>query len=121
MFAGLGIILGAFGAHALKPLLTPEQLVTFETAVRYQMYHAFGLLFSGLLHHLVPSRLLRTAAVFFIIGIFLFSGSLYAITLLKMQGEVGLGGVGIITPIGGLFFILGWIFLVLASLSRRLS
>lgn len=118
-FAGLGVILGAFGAHALKQVLAADQLQIFETGVRYQMYHAFALLVAGILFSSFPFTQVKLASLFFIIGIVLFSGSLYAMTLLKAKGEVGLGGIGIITPIGGLFFILGWLMLVLAVLKKH--
>lgn len=112
IFAALAVILGAFGAHALKEVLQPDQLQTFETAVKYQFYHSFALLGTGIIFSSFPFRQIRLASTFFIIGILLFSGSLYALTLLKMNGQVGLGGVGIITPIGGLFFIAGWLMLL---------
>lgn len=112
IFAALAVILGAFGAHALKEVLQPDQLQTFETAVKYQFYHSFALLATGIIFSSFPFRQIRLASTFFIIGILLFSGSLYALTLLKMNGQVGLGGVGIITPIGGLFFIAGWLMLL---------
>jgi len=118
-FAGLGVVLGAFGAHALKKILAPEQLVSFETGVRYQMYHSFALILAGILFHLVPSGQLRMAVIFFTVGIVLFSGSIYALTLLKAKGAVGLGGVGILTPIGGVFFILGWIMLLVGALKLK--
>ncbi|HTM67205.1 MAG TPA: DUF423 domain-containing protein [Flavipsychrobacter sp.] len=117
-FAGLGVILGAFGAHALKQVLTADQIQIFETGVRYQMYHAFALLVAGILFSSFPFPQIKLASLFFIIGIVLFSGSLYAMTLLKANGQVGLGGIGIVTPIGGLFFILGWLMLVLAVLKK---
>jgi uncharacterized membrane protein YgdD (TMEM256/DUF423 family) len=112
LFAALAVILGAFGAHALKEVLQPDQLQTFETAVKYQFYHSFALLATGIVFSSFPFRQIRLASTFFIIGILLFSGSLYALTLLKMNSQVGLGGVGIITPVGGLFFIAGWLMLL---------
>ena len=118
VLAALGVVLGAFGAHALKEILQPEQLQTFETGVRYQMYHSFALLISGILYQTFPHKQTKLAATFFLIGILLFSGSLYALTLLKAQGVVGLTGVGILTPIGGLFFILGWLMLPIAVLTK---
>ena len=99
LFAALAVILGAFGAHTLKDAMQmpPDQLAIFDTGVRYQFYHSLGLL---------------------ITGIILFSGSLYAMTMLKLSG-IGLGPVGIITPIGGLFFILGWIFLFSGVIKKK--
>lgn len=109
LLAALAVILGAFGAHALKQVLTEVQLQTFETGVRYQFYHSFALLVTGILFSSFPHKAVKLASTFFIIGIILFSGSLYALTLLKMNGQVGLGGLGMLTPIGGLFFIAGWL------------
>lgn len=113
LLAGIAVVLGAFGAHALKAVLQPEQLVTFETGVRYQFYHSFALIVTGILYGTYASRQVRLAHTFFLLGIVLFSGSLYALTILKMNGAVGLGGVGIITPIGGLCFIIGWLMLAI--------
>lgn len=119
LLAAVAVILGAFGAHALKEVLAPEQLITFETGVRYQMYHSIALLFTGIIYASFPFKQVKLAHVFFVLGIALFSGSLYALTLLKMNGEVGLGGVGIITPIGGLCFIVGWTMLVLGITRKK--
>lgn len=119
VFAGLGIVIGAFGAHALKPLLSESQLQVFETGVRYQMYHSFALLTAGILYSAFPARPIKLASTFFLIGILLFSGSLYAMTLLNINGQVGLGGLGILTPIGGLFFILGWLMLLWAVFKKK--
>lgn len=110
ILAGLAVILGAFGAHALKEVLTASELQTFETGVRYQVYHSFALLFAALAANSIKGVKLIT--ILFVTGIILFSGSLYLMTMLKMNGQVGLGGFGLLTPIGGLFFIAGWITLV---------
>ncbi|OLY92869.1 Uncharacterized membrane protein YgdD, TMEM256/DUF423 family [Cnuella takakiae] len=119
LLAGLGVVLGAFGAHGLKKLVAPETVGTFQTGVQYQMYHAFALLVAGLLwERLAATSSLSWAGWSFIIGILLFSGSLYALVMLKATNKVGLGGIGIITPIGGLFFIAGWVFLALALMKR---
>jgi len=112
LFAGIAVILGAFGAHALKEILAADQLQVFETGVRYQFYHSFALLIAGVVYTSFPNKNIRLAITFFIIGIILFSGSLYAMTLLTTKG-ISLGPIGIVTPIGGLFFILGWVFLLL--------
>ena len=108
--AGLGVLLGAFGAHGLKSMVSPELLSTYETAVRYQMYHAFGLLASGLGARLYPSEfsgMFRTAGWLFGIGMMLFCGSLYLLVLLNIPW------LGAITPLGGLAFIAGWLTLAL--------
>lgn len=117
LLAALAVILGAFGAHALKALLPPEQLLVFETGVRYQFYHSFALLISGIAYLSFPARNIKLAATFFIVGIILFSGSLYAMTLLSISG-VSLGPLGILTPIGGLFFIIGWILLFMGIIKK---
>lgn len=119
IFAAIAVILGAFGAHALKEVLTPEQLQTFETGVKYQMYHSFALLITGVAYQHLPVATLRRATICFITGIVLFCGSLYLLTMMKMNGQVGLGGLGLITPIGGLFFIIGWLLFCVAFLQKK--
>jgi len=119
IFSALGVILGAFGAHGLKPLLDADQLQVYETGVRYQMYHAFAMIAAGILYGQFPGNAIKGATLFFLFGIFLFSGSLYTMTALKISGQVGLGGLGIITPFGGLCFIAGWILLLGGILKKR--
>jgi uncharacterized membrane protein YgdD (TMEM256/DUF423 family) len=114
--AGLGVVLGAFGAHKLKQLVGPETVGAFQTGVQYQMYHAFALLLVGILYERFPHTLLNWAGGLFAGGILLFSGSLYLLAALKAADKVGLGGVGIITPIGGLLFIAGWLLVLMAVL-----
>lgn len=115
----LAVILGAFGAHGLQQIVPAKDVATFETGVRYQFYHAFGLLAIGILFEKFPSRLLKYAGNCFIIGVVLFSGSLYALALLKASMNTGLGPIGIVTPIGGLFFIAGWACLFLGVGNRQ--
>jgi uncharacterized membrane protein YgdD (TMEM256/DUF423 family) len=112
--AALAVILGAFGAHGLKQIVPIESLSTFETGVRYHIYHSFALLLTGILYEKFRNKWIRFAGYAFITGIILFSGSLYIITLLKATETVGLRQIGIITPFGGLFFIAGWLALVVA-------
>lgn len=107
-FAGLGVALGAFGAHALRPRLEPRDLEIFETAVRYQVYHALALLSCAWLLDRGISQA-GNAAWAFTFGILVFSGSLY---LLVTTGQRWLGAV---TPLGGVAFISGWILLILAA------
>lgn len=110
----LAVILGAFGAHALKNILAEEALKTFHTGVEYQFYHSLALLIVGLFTASAPaSKGLKWAGNLFLGGIILFSGSLYVLTLLKATGDVGLKSIGLITPIGGLLFVVGWISLAL--------
>jgi uncharacterized membrane protein YgdD (TMEM256/DUF423 family) len=109
LLAGLAVALGAFGAHGLKQIVPVEAVSTFETGVRYHFYHAFALLIAAVLHERFNNKWLKYSGNAFIIGIILFSGSLYLLTFLKATNTVGLNGIGILTPIGGLFFIAGWI------------
>lgn len=112
--AGLAVALGAFGAHGLKKLVPPETVATFQTGVQYQMIHALGLILVGILTEKFHSRSLFFAALFFGLGTLFFSGSLYLLTYLKATSTIGMGGWGLITPVGGVLFILGWIFVVVA-------
>jgi len=105
----LSVALGAFGAHALKAILNPEALAIFETAVRYQFYHVFALLATGILYNYFPNKFISAAGKLFIAGVILFSGSLYALVYVKNAGNTGLFWVGAITPLGGLSFIAGWV------------
>ena len=114
LLGALAVGLGAFGAHGLKQFVTVETIGTFETGVRYQFYHAFALLAVGILYERFHIKWLRYAGNCFLIGILLFSGSLYILTALKATDTVGLTGIGAITPIGGVFFIAGWLLLLAA-------
>ena len=117
--AALAVILGAFGAHSLRQVLPPESLNVFETGVRYHFYHSFALLATGMLAGKFRRKWIKYAGNSFIAGIILFSGSLYALAFLQAAGNVGLRSIGILTPIGGLFFIAGWIFLAVAFSARE--
>jgi uncharacterized membrane protein YgdD (TMEM256/DUF423 family) len=119
VLAGLAVALGAFGAHGLKKIVPAETVSTFQTGVQYQMYHALALLFAGILFEKFSQRYIRLVGIFFISGILLFSGSLYLLTAFKAADTVGLEKFGLITPFGGLAFIAGWIFLLLAVLRKR--
>lgn len=119
VLAGLAVALGAFGAHGLKKIVPAETVSTFQTGVQYQMYHALALLFAGILFEKFSQQYIRLAGIFFIAGILLFSGSLYLLTVFKAADTVGLEKFGLITPFGGLAFIAGWIFLLLAVLRKR--
>lgn len=104
VLGAIAIMLGAFGAHALKEKLGVDALKTFETGVRYQMYHVLVLLFVNSYQGFsVKSR--KNISVFFFLGILFFSGSLYAITALGVNPK----SIWFITPLGGLFFIIGWL------------
>ena len=114
----LSVVLGAFGAHTLKRFVTPELLNTFETGVRYQFYHSFGLFLVAILYEKLSPKFTVYAGNSFIVGIILFSGSLYLLTLLNSTENVGVRKLGIATPFGGLFFILGWLFLCWAAIKK---
>jgi len=118
LLAALAVILGAFGAHALKAMVTPEKLLVFETGVRYHFYHSLALLATGIIYSHFPAKQLRIATGLFITGIALFSGSLYGMVFVSISGG-SLGPLGIITPIGGLFFIAAWIMLALGITSAK--
>jgi uncharacterized membrane protein YgdD (TMEM256/DUF423 family) len=107
ILAGLAVALGAFGAHGLKKLVGPETISTYQTGVQYQMYHALALLLLGVLYERSQSSLINFAGFFFIAGVVLFSGSLYLLVSLKAMNKLGTTGIGIMTPIGGLLFIVG--------------
>ena len=109
MLAGLAVILGAFGARKLKELVPPETVASFQTGAQYQMYHSLALIVVAICFEKFPNNLIRWAGTCFLIGILLFSGSLYLLAALKATDQVGLNGLGLITPIGGLFFISGWL------------
>ncbi|CDH43822.1 DUF423 domain-containing protein [Candidatus Contendibacter odensensis] len=105
----LAVALGAFGAHALKKTLAPDLMAVYETAVNYHVYHALGLLAVGLLAlHIPESALLRWAGILLAVGVLLFSGSLYTLSL------SGIRWLGAITPLGGIAFLIAWLLLVIA-------
>ncbi|MFM2361853.1 MAG: hypothetical protein RLZZ316_755 [Bacteroidota bacterium] len=119
LLGAVSVAMGAFGAHGLKQFVAEESISTFETGVRYQFYHVFGLLALSALWKEFPVKWLRWAGNCFITGIVLFSGSLYLLTALKATNTVGLNGIGIITPIGGLFFIAGWLLIAAALFKTK--
>ena len=106
----LSVALGAFGAHGLKKILSPDAIQTFETGVRYQFYHTFALLAVAVLYDKMPSKWISWSGYSFMAGILLFSGSLYCLAFVQDPAS-GLRKLGIITPFGGLFFIAGWLML----------
>jgi len=109
--AGLSVAAGAFGAHALRDRVEPRLLEVFETAARYQMYHALALLAVAWMASRVSSSWLSASGWLFVAGTVLFSGSLYAMTF------TGIRALGAITPIGGVCFMAGWIALAVAARS----
>jgi uncharacterized membrane protein YgdD (TMEM256/DUF423 family) len=113
-FGFTAVVLGAFGAHALKPMLVERgRFDVYELATRYQFYHTFALLAAGILQHWYRAKALRYAALSFTIGTVLFSGSLYALCFTTLTF------FGPITPLGGVFLIFGWAALFLAIFQSR--
>ena len=111
--AGLGVVFGAFGAHALKTSLSPKMLDAFETGVRYQMYHGLGLLALAWAISRWPERRLVPAAWLLLAGTVVFSGSLYLVVL------TGVRWFGAITPFGGVALIVGWALVAWKLLAKR--
>ena len=128
LFSGISgaaaVALGAMAAHFLKGkldsgLITELNLQTFETAARYQMYHSIALLLVALLMDRIHSKLINKAGYCFMAGIVLFSGSLYLLSTANLIGLTNVHWLGPITPIGGLFFITGWILLAVAAVKKN--
>ena len=120
IFGGLAVALGAFGAHGLERVTSDEKILkSFQTGVQYQMYHALALMVVSILYDKLSISWMKWAGMFFIIGIFLFSGSLYLLTFLKIQGSNAISMVGPITPLGGVTFIAGWLCLVMAVARKK--
>lgn len=114
LLALTAVMAGAFGAHGLRNVVDARGLEVFEMAAAYQMYHALGLVLVAVLAGAGLSRkLLTMAAAFMLAGVILFSGSLYALVLLQTRG------IGLITPVGGVCFMLGWLLLVVAALTYK--
>lgn len=115
-FSGLAVAAGAFGAHGLKNIVSAERLTTWEKAVRYQMYHGLALMLLAwaITQWWDQTNTLRAGGWFFILGILFFSGSLY---YLVFNGSLDVNGIslGLVTPIGGVFFVLGWLALLIAA------
>lgn len=112
VFALLSVAFGAFGAHALKDVLTEHYAAVWETAVHYQMFHAVGLIVIGILMSkslLGPTPMLSRAGVLMFIGVILFSGSLYVLSITQIKI------LGAITPIGGVLFLVAWLMVILAA------
>jgi len=112
-FLGLiAVVLGAFGAHGLQAYVPDAQINSFQTGVRYQMFHAMVCLILGNMT-LLDSKALRKVFYFFMVGIILFSGSIYLLVVDDILG-VSLSSIGFVTPLGGLLLIFGWILLIIS-------
>lgn len=117
-FGALAVILGAFGAHALKNLIDTYAIGIWQKGVEYQFYHTFALLYLSTFAR-YKNKLISFAFIFFVAGIILFSGSLYLMALKDVYTSSIASYIGPITPIGGLCFIVGWICLFLAALKDK--
>ncbi len=115
--AGISIAIGAFGAHGLKEIVSAEAVQSFETGVRYQMYHVLALFVIGFANA-IPSKIRNQVFWFFISGIICFSGSIYLLSL-KEISPFSLTAIAFVTPIGGLLFIIGWFRLALGVLALK--
>ena len=110
---GLGVVIGAFGAHALNPVLAANnRLETYEVAVRYQFYHALALLAIGILMEKFTSKRFVYAALFIFLGVIIFSGSLYVLSL------TGMTILGAVTPFGGALMIIGWVLMFVGIVDK---
>jgi uncharacterized membrane protein YgdD (TMEM256/DUF423 family) len=111
-----GVGMGAFGAHGLKHLLSPEAMAIYQTAVNYQMWHALGLIAVGVIRYQAPeNRMVAWSGWIMFAGIVIFSGSLYLLALLNLTW------LGMITPIGGVCFILAWLLLSVSLIKKNTS
>jgi uncharacterized membrane protein YgdD (TMEM256/DUF423 family) len=119
LLTAFSVMLGAFGAHGLRQLVSPEQIEVFKTGVQYQFYHAFALILTGIISQFYDSSLLKWAARLFLVGILFFSGSLYAFTGFEVLKTEGGKWLGPITPLGGLCFIAGWICLTMVFIKKE--
>ncbi len=120
IFGAIAVMLGAFGAHGLQRITTDEQILhSYQTGVQYQIYHSLALLLTAIIFGSFPNKKIKWAGMFFILGILLFPGSLYLITFLKIQDSGLVKFAGPITPVGGIFFIIGWLLLAWGIMRRK--
>ena len=113
LFGALGVFFGAFGAHMLSDTFTEDLLSTYNTAIQYQMYNAFALLIIGLMTNIKERKYLKYSGYAIVLGILLFSGSLYLLVLTNIKI------LGLITPFGGFSFIIGWLLIMYCPLARN--
>lgn len=121
ILGALSVALGAFAAHGLKKLVPEEAINIFETGVRYQFYHVFALAIVAMLFREFDNKWMLWAGYLFIVGIILFSGSLYFLTYVKATDRSSLNWVGAITPLGGLAFIAGWMCIFISVYKSQLA
>jgi len=115
----VAVSLGAFGAHGLKQIVSAADVAVFQTGVQYQMYHTLALMLLAIVYERLPSKWITTSAYLFACGVLFFSGSLYLITALKAKGVIVPSLVGLITPVGGLCFIMGWLCFLIGVLRKN--
>jgi uncharacterized membrane protein YgdD (TMEM256/DUF423 family) len=120
LLLALAVVAGAFGAHALQGMLDVRYQQTYQTAVSYHFYHAFALMICGILSSMANLKRIQWSILFFKTGLILFCGSLYALCILTANGYTSFKWLGMITPLGGLSFIVGWIMLAIAIIKDRL-
>jgi len=113
LLLAVGVLIGAFGAHGLKNMVTPDKLVTFETGVRYHFYHAFGILFLGVVQQILQTQKFNVSLYSFLVGILLFSFNCYLYAL------TGIKTFAMIVPVGGTLFVLGWIVMMVKFLKIK--
>lgn len=118
IFGMLAVASGAFGAHSLRNQISPSDLQIWKTAVDYQFYHTLALVFLSTFSRF-KRGLINLSFWFFTLGIIFFSGSLYLLAIKSLIAGTAVSILGPVTPIGGLFFILGWISLLLAALKNK--
>jgi len=120
VLGAIAVATGAFGAHGLHKITTDEKILHgYHTAVQYQVYHVLALLIAAAVADKLSPKLFRWSAFCFTGGILLFSGSLYLLTYLKIQGSAAAKAVGPVTPLGGVLFIAGWILLGIAAIKQK--
>ncbi len=115
ILGAIAVAFGAFGAHALREMVDEKAIQTWQTAVQYHFYHLFAIALVGILLKQGEIVWYKRAGYFFIAGIIIFSGSLYTMTLLKAAGVTSVNWLGAITPIGGVYFIAGWLLLLFGA------
>lgn len=113
LLGAMSVVLGAFATHGLKKWVDQSSVSVFETGVRYQFYHVFALALVAILYKEYKNKWIEWAGILFVIGILLFSGSLYLLTYKAVIAKDGMSWVGPITPLGGLFLITGWVWLAI--------
>lgn len=121
IIAMTSVILGAFGAHALKEHISEQSLASFQTATTYMTNHALALFIVGMMYRHYKKKSIIWSGFFFVMGIIMFSGSIYLSIVLKYLGYDKITLVNIITPVGGLMFILGWLMLFISIPTREVQ